>query len=439
MYDYSGAKDWERFSIYSVHVRNIIVRDDVAEIIVAEEWMSQLMSLPGRPNPLFPGLRGVELGNIDKPFHHRLLFIIGESLLHLGVHTRHNPSVLLAALPIIAHKCCDLTTFNYVGPSSPELFLYMSKILSLKNVFLSLTSYSQQKDIIPLRNLERLERLVFDMENSVGIVCDPDVPVHANAKPLQELAVSGSYLTQLAVQRAILPSPRQLDLTLTGHYDALSAIYGILRHCFSLSSRLTSVDIGFVGQTNEDMAPVDYRVTGATKQALVEGGKVLQQLRMVNVPTWVGEPISLVLQLAIPRWRSLEKLIFHVRTDQGLTGRYGRPYPNLSFLATIQQACPCIAEFDFHFDCDAWQFEPLVPSVQSSFTHPLRILRINTTRRDIALGVAEASHIAMYLDLLFPLLEEVSGSAQALWRDVSMLVQSYQAVRARISRAPGRA
>ncbi|KAJ3545253.1 hypothetical protein NMY22_g2503 [Coprinellus aureogranulatus] len=418
MYEYAGAEDWKRFSVYARKVNHLSVYDPAGEVAIAEEWMSQLMNLHGRPDPLFPVLQRVELRNIDKPYHNHLFLTLNEQLSYLDARARQDPSVLLASSPMLSHKCSNLTYFAYSGPTSPELFHNVSRIKTLTHAWVEMTSTCHQRDIISLRSLPNLQTLALHLEKNREIVYDSNLPVATAVKTLESLTVVASSNTQLAIQRALLPSPCYLDLTISRRGARLVEIYSTLRHCFNFSSRLITMDIGFSTRINVDEFPVDSRAAAATKQALLEGGRVLQQLNLVNVPPSVGEPFSLMLQTAIPRWTSLQKLLFHVRTGQYPIKQFGRPYPNITFLATIQQACPCMEEFEFHFDDDVSAFEG--HANQAASAHPLRILRVNTTRRDISLGVGEISRIAMYLDQLFPSLEEVSGTANALWRDVDV-------------------
>ncbi|KAJ3503625.1 hypothetical protein NMY22_g18185 [Coprinellus aureogranulatus] len=397
-----------------------------------EGWLSELLALRERPDPLFPTLQSVDVASIFSLPPTFLLLFTSDPLrsLRLRVAAAFVGPGILSIFPEIPQRSRNLTTIQFTGASSPPLFHHIAKIVSLTSVSLSLLSDASPKDISRLRLLPNLRNLALEMNMGARVDFDPERPVPLKQMPLQSIFVSGPSVTQLSVFRALAPFAQHVDVVMptVPDWDKMRVL---LFHWLALSNLTIAIEFnGDAPGASSGPSVLSSTEEADLMQVLMNTGRSLQRFTITDVPAQLGEPLSLHLQSHIMNWRSLKKLSYTIRRGDDLTGLYGRPYPELSFLPSIRQSCPDLEELEFHFDDDACAYAlsapPPTDDASGPSSHPLRILRISTNIRDFHYSAQEKGKIANYLHRLFPCLEEVSGSARGLWRDVDALIQSYK-------------
>ncbi|KAJ3542266.1 hypothetical protein NMY22_g3572 [Coprinellus aureogranulatus] len=431
VYEYSGVKDWERFSFYAWYIKRMKLAMECTASL-EEGWLSELLALRERPDPIFPTLQSVDVASILSLPPTFLLLVTSESLrvLRLRVAAALVGPGILSIFPKMPQRSCNLTTIQFTGASTPQLFHHLAKIASLTSVSLSLLSDASPKDISLLRLLPNLRVLALEMKMGARVDFDPERPVPLKQMPLQGIFVGGSSTTQLSIFRALVPFAQHVDVVMSTVPD-WDKMRVLLFHWLALSNLTLTIEVtGDAPGPSSGPSVLSSTEEADLMQVLMNTGRSLQRFTITDVPAQLGEPLSLHLQSHIMNWRYLKNLSYTIRPDDGLTGLYGRPYPDLSFLPSIRQRCPDLEELEFHFDDDACAYAlsapPPTDDASGPSSHPLRILRISTDIRDFHYSAQEKGKIANYLHRLFPCLEEVSGSARELWRDVDALVHSYQ-------------
>jgi hypothetical protein len=184
---------------------------------------------------------------------------------------------------------------------------------------------------------------------------------------------------------------------------------------------------------------------------LMNNLKSIQQFRFTDAPRDLAIAICPIVTRAMPFWKGVTCVTFRIDLSTGDpstdVGRSPDPFPGLLFLvSTVWKCCPKLQEFEYHFNWDLIAGENLTAPPTNSTQgqgpttnscHPLRRLWINTGAADITrftLSPSRKADIAMFLDRLFPKLNDLGGSVGELWDDVRILVKEFQMQRIRVGR-----
>ncbi|RXW13759.1 hypothetical protein EST38_g12098 [Candolleomyces aberdarensis] len=440
-YEYLGSKDWDRFRVYSSRIHHLKI-ESTPDIVIPHDMLLQLLFLHQRPDPLFEGLHSITFSGAASQALHMLFLFVGPPLqsLEVSVATLEQQSKVLAVLPVLPKKTTSLDTFRYSGPLCREFILHVSNIKTLRLLRLKIETESRLtvSDVELLRNLPNLRKLQLELELAGLELSDDEASVtwtKIRRKPETygwQLELSGTGWNLMCAAWAIAPSLlRCVTLQATGFANNF-VISSLLSQFFASNQSLEgfSMHFGETGSLSSLSPPVKANEINATTQALKKHKNIVSFM-MTDLPHFVGEFISPMLQASLPRWKRLKILHFRLHESAIVPEDGTKCFPSLTFLFTICKECPNIEELDFQFDDDQitepaninWSRPPF-PTV-----HPLRSLSIGTVDAYLELEMVQKAAIGAYIAGLFPRLESLTGFADETWREIEVLVKVYQVVR----------
>ncbi|KAF6743880.1 hypothetical protein DFP72DRAFT_931155, partial [Ephemerocybe angulata] len=421
-YKYTGAREWDRFSLYASRIRRLRLFS-LDESIIPDSLILQLLNLHGRPEPQFPALQFIR---------------ISPKAWHVSVDGKPNQSTLLAFLPTIPLRASNLTDFKYWGPGGTELLYHITCIPTLTHLELHLKENVREDDILLLRRLEpeklRTFVLILRPPNTITpTFIRTTQPANLFPEGLEVLSIAASGAAHRQIFSGIILSPQLLDLRLVFAdpiftHDAQTVIVTALK----ASPLLQILSIEHSGEDTDTFHLPTFLRNPVASEALSLASR-LTKASFTHLPVWLAQSLLPSVQQAIPHWKHLTTLRFQLKFSLP----HGPPqinpdsrFPDMRFLATIQQACPDLEVLEFHFD-DALEGVPLHDELKEfpPLSHPLKTLEINTFEKLYStVDLDRKVQIAVYLFVLFPGLETVDGTADAFWKDVDTLLASYQSL-----------
>ncbi|RXW11443.1 hypothetical protein EST38_g14411 [Candolleomyces aberdarensis] len=440
-YEYLGSKDWDRFRVYSSRIHHFKI-ESTPDIVIPHDRLLQLLFLHQRPDPFFENLHSITFSSAASQALHILFIVVGPPLrsLEVSVATLEQQDKVLAILPVLQNKTTSLDTFRYSGPLCGEFILHVSNIKTLQFLTLKIATGSRlaTSDVEFLRNLPNLQKLGLDFEPDFEF-SDDETPLSWTTKRGKpetcgwQLELSGARLSLYYAPWLIAPTQlRCVTLQATGYANNYLATTLLLKF-FAINRALESFSMHF-GETGARLYssdPVEAEMTSWATQAL-QKHKHIVAFVMSDLPHFVGEHVSPMLQASVPHWKRLKTLHFRLHESAHIEdGDATKCFPSLTFLFTICKECPNIEELNFQFNDDQitapanlnWS-KPPFPTV-----HPLRSLSIGTIDDSLELDMVQKAAIAAYIAGLFPRLESLTGFAEETWREIEVLVKVYQVVR----------
>ncbi|KAF5339145.1 hypothetical protein D9611_011162 [Ephemerocybe angulata] len=437
-YKYTGAREWDRFSLYASRIKRLRLFS-FDENIIPDSLILQLLNLHGRPEPLFPALQFIRISHNAWHAQSQVFFLaFGKALdcLEVSVVGQPNQSTLLAFLPTIPLRASNLTDIKYWGPGGTELLYHIACISTLTHLELHLKKNVREDDMLLLRRLEKLRTFVLNLRppNTVTpMFTRTTQPANLFPEGLEVLNIAASGAAHRQICNGIILSPQLLDLRLVFAdpiftHDAQTVLVTAVK----ASPFLQILSIEHSGEDTDTFHLPTFLRNPVASEALSSASR-LTKASFTHLPVWLAQSLLPSVQQAIPHWKHLTTLRFQLKFSLP----HGPPqinpdsrFPDMRFLATIQQACPDLEVLEFHFD-DALEGVPLHDELKEfpPLSHPLRTLEINTFEKLYStVDLDRKVQIAVYLFVLFPGLETVDGTADAFWKDVDTLLASYQSL-----------
>jgi hypothetical protein len=242
----TSPSSWERFNLYASLVQGLILKA-APDITITTPWLLQLITLPGRPDPLLPNLQSISVNPEAYSGLHFLFLLLGESLESLDIapcsvwedydlfpdnwQDNQNPQLaqetqesLLAVLPTVSFSAPHLRSFKYTGPTSAELFHHISNLKNLVSLALAITNPQDRHSLGRLRELPLLQKLTIEapllydspMASGSGVVTQKQSGNHAASasgpgpepsrlQKLEFLYIYAPEYLQYPVFRSLLP------------------------------------------------------------------------------------------------------------------------------------------------------------------------------------------------------------------------------------------
>lgn len=428
----------------------------------------ELLTLPGRPDPLFPNLQHIDILPSGLSCVPSLFFFVNPSLQtfsHLSRIPRTTfptssvssdssaPSdELMTVLPRMAITCSHLQYFEYSGPTDNDFLIRLCKLTSLKILRLTITNNQnpnalQYIQFLPLIVELEIEGLCLETrapsERFVELL-----PKRRRLRNLRVLTVFATPHKQGQIGWSLYPLRlRQLRVRFF-HFTNL----GLLQQCIFVyleeNPNIEELSVEFYcqhlgarhGPTAAHVNIDNQFVRTATRwfPSLPKALRFLHHLSFMDIPYDMAVAISPSIRTCMVSCSIARYASFRVQLGDGSVARLPLPtaaFPSLSFLqSTVWKHSTSLEEFEFHFDKALVEEEPLVEpldSCPSPSQHPLRQLTINTgvsqaESTKLNLSASRKADIAMLLDRLFPRLEVVSGTAKEVWDEVGVMVKAFQ-------------
>ncbi|KAJ2930616.1 hypothetical protein H1R20_g6487, partial [Candolleomyces eurysporus] len=279
MFESAFLIHWKRFNLYAGLIQhfNFISAPDLS---MPFPWFYQLLTLPGKPDPLFPDLQSV---SVFKKAWARLPFLfllIGPPLRSLLITSlsdfddfnsprfqadwrdsdpaNQTLNNVLSIMPKLA--AAQLKWFEYSGLTNEELFFQISLLPKLTVLHLTITNLQDRRILRRLRELPSLEALSLVARFLVGVPITGKANIQYNTTKLPRLKtlhVRATEYLQYLIWRSIYP-PKITNLSL----DFLGSTQSMPFHCcievYCLNNpHLETLRIQFVTENLEEQAPAD--------------------------------------------------------------------------------------------------------------------------------------------------------------------------------------
>ncbi|KAJ3544484.1 hypothetical protein NMY22_g2762 [Coprinellus aureogranulatus] len=484
-----SSTTWERFNYYAplIHRLDIHHQPDVS---IPPSWLLQVLTFPGRPDPLFPCLEVISISPmaLSERVQSLLFILLGPSLRTLAIGFNSSLPVLthippdwthvlqgtsgdtsdalqtfLAVVPRLAFSSPQLLTLRYCGPVSNHFFLHISALKSLAGLALTLTSVQEVSALYQLRDLALLEALAIVAPSLTGSGAASALSEASEIQGvpkgsedcfpyLHTLRVEAREHAHLTIWQCLKPRKLQcLSLFITGTgevrpYHLLLGLY--LRR----NPELEVLHVEFIEVMSTDVLLSPDPWPPATSWAKESAEKALvscvhlSQVAFTNIPHKLSRATFSLLRNSIPSWPKLKELGLRTRLSEvpGLANTTAaHQFPGLTFLTEeIWVVCPRLESLEFPFSMK----QILEDQAQHSYQdveqpidhgahherypqgHPLQRLIFNT-EHVAGLGWQSSIGIAMLLQFYFPHLAVVGGSVAHVWPPIESLVKSYQVVR----------
>ncbi|KAH6903206.1 hypothetical protein BKA70DRAFT_1514910 [Coprinopsis sp. MPI-PUGE-AT-0042] len=420
--------EWDRFELYACQVRRFSFEFACPFEQLPEPWLLFLLHRSAS-KPLFPALKAVTCSYSARGAVRLLPVVLKPQVESLSLCIRSRPgedfaippdweskegdpidaepsSALFASAPFIIP---GLKHLYYRGPITMGIVATLSDLSQLAHLSLTISSWNDVRDIRSLNDLSVLQTLKLVILPTWG-------PNEAGAA---------------------IPSPPPNSLPNLRHLDVISTVWVMfcLTYCISVENlkffrhQTTRVDyaphplivaqqIGFISKN-----PHLNRLIMTASARNIKDGRLVE-LKSTGIPL-SGVWIRQVYHNALARSNSvLESFRFEMPRRLAFEG----DQEHFATLDTLQdlslRGCTTSKHLQLQFRDDAFDQEPPFPTQEGS--HALEQLHILTDVADLNYPLSHKVAIAMFLDRLFPFLDEVSGSSQTLWSDVNVLVKSYQ-------------
>ncbi|KAH6891803.1 hypothetical protein BKA70DRAFT_1571936 [Coprinopsis sp. MPI-PUGE-AT-0042] len=441
--------EWDRFEFYACQVRRFSFDFACPFEQLPEPWLLFLLHRSAS-KPLFPALKAVTCSYSARGAVRLLPVVLKPQVESLSLCIRSRPGEDLAIPPDWESKEGDpidaepssalfasapfvipgLKHLYYQGPITMGIVATLSDLSQLAHLSLTISSWNDVRDIRSLNDLSVLQTLKLVILPTWG-------PNEAGTA---------------------IPSPPPNSLPNLRHLDVISTVWVMfcLTYCISVENlkffrhQSTRVDyaphplivaqqIGFISKNPHlnrlimtasarnvgkrrwpEEAQENYLTFLANK---IKDGRLVE-LKSTGIPL-SGVRIRQVYHNALARSNSvLESFRFEMPRRLAFEG----DQEHFATPDTLQdlslRGCTTLKHLQLQFRDDAFDQEPPFPTQEGS--HALEQLHILTDVADLNYPLSHKVAIAMFLDRLFPFLDEVSGSSQTLWSDVNVLVKSYQ-------------
>lgn len=429
---------------------------------MAAPYIVELLTLPGRPEPLFPKLQDVAIlpmGSVSVP---SLFFLITPSMRtferlavtpldppdgrDMGLDSSSPPEDLMAAIPRMTVSSFHLHSFSYSGPTNEEFMARLCQLTTLKTLRLTITNRGNPDTLQYIHCLPTIERLNIEgvwLAGDVGGRRIVDLPPERKRMPkLRVLDILATSFGQLRVAYSLGPSPyiRRLRLRFFAATD-LTKMKCCIQAYLMCNPAIDEFAVEFYGSRNGPVPNVSISQHRFAARGFPQSLQHLRKIRgisFIDIPYSLASASTLSILGAIGYWATITRVTFrilHSESAETPTATSSSPFPGLSFLSsTVWRSCPNLQELEFHFNRNLVVEEDLAQSLdacRSTVHHPLRELRINTganraESEELDLPLPRKVDIAMMLDHLFPRLDILSGSAGAQWDEVGVLVKAFQ-------------
>ncbi|KAF6757980.1 hypothetical protein DFP72DRAFT_1167833 [Ephemerocybe angulata] len=487
-YSYSGSEDWKRFTKYAPRIQQFKLQTKEScniELL----WLVELLTLDGRPDPLFPSLQSILFApNACRSRILTLTILLGPSLRSLEIAAAselrgyetippdwcHNVTGsrltardllqdnIMAAIPKLSSSSSRLQSFTYRGPTNEAFFQRLSNIKTLESLVLILTAEDRSGHVLrPLRALPNLQSLSVTALPFQMYERPPNVASLLHCRRLTSLHITAGDGQMVAMMAGISPSPVLLhDLILDFiSIDDHGYFYRSIETPTQAPNNLENITVRAVAPAGQRVAirtgdwtwnprsifaRAESNVTSAFKKSTN-----FKVVKFIEMPAILWKSLSHILQGSAPHWTLVTTLTFTIQAGIGDRANSNNDippntFPGLSFLASaIWRNCPKLEFLTFQFDEDKVILEDLTSALSTSYKsaasalerypgrgHLLRELTINTGVGEgsgtLALDLPRKVQIVTFLDKLFPNLVEVRGSATSVWEEIGTWVAAYQ-------------
>ncbi|KAF6758046.1 hypothetical protein DFP72DRAFT_1167888 [Ephemerocybe angulata] len=420
---------WGRFKLYASSTTTLVLNGEGEG-----PWISHIVSLPFRPQNLFPKLQMLDV-RVAKITTCVLLPIVAPHLKKCTVSNADEKDLDTTkfTLATLSTKAENLSTLRIAGPLTAGSMDYVHRIRGLRNLVISSKKEPLEKhipELVRLNAISTLKALTLDyvipsvgntMEESYSPAVEDCLGTDAMLPDLEELLVSGDGLTQHMIARGIaLPNNlRQLDLLCREPDEGREFLMPFaLRVYLERNKELQRLRVKWEEDPRARLAsPRDPREAFFTKNPVftkscdqflpaLSRQTSLTELKIDGISFFDDDILSKICEV-VPNFPNLVRLT--LRTTLSATyENYTTTPPPFTVLETIARACPLLEWINMPVAWVGFVCPRIV--LPSRMETPHKLTRLWIGGGDVPAGLSGSIAIGRYLNTLFPNLKYLANS-----------------------------
>lgn len=355
---YERELDWLRFQLYTSKIRRMRIARQ-CDVELPPHWTLELITLQGRPNPLFPSLQSITFGRGTHPSISCIVLLVNPSLQSVDITiqpladtngpvgvTASQPAEtnLLAVLPAMSFSTPRLRKFDYQGPLNEKITHGLSNLRNLTSLHLEITNAASPVDLQGLQGFPQLKDLQVIAPN---LQCtSPESVLLVKMGNLRKLEVATSDVCHFHLARLLCRAPKLNNLTLivTSNVKLVAVCSALALYIGNCKQELQSLRVSFMSsqpakEVTDALDNKNLTFWAEIEKELLSGLKgatSLQGMTFRDVPRTFAVAFIPILTSTVQYWRNLTTLAFHIQADN-----YGSP---ISYYGPYMYICvPCLS------------------------------------------------------------------------------------------------